>query len=59
MDMNAAKTEPRVGLSIQVPVSLANRLRELARSESNGISAVCRRILADGLRRELASARKS
>lgn len=44
-------SEPRVGLSIQVPMSLAVRLRELARTESNGISAVCRRILADGLRR--------
>src|SRR5688572_11285187 len=36
-------------LGIRVPVELSDRLESIARREHNGISAVCRRLLASAL----------
>jgi metal-responsive CopG/Arc/MetJ family transcriptional regulator len=39
-------------IGIKVPLRLSDRLEEIARRESNGISAVCRRLLTEALERE-------
>ena len=42
-----------VPIGLRVPVHVRTQLRELARLENNGVSAVCRRILTDALEREV------
>lgn len=47
-----SNTERVTSISCQVPTELAERLRDTARSECNGLSAVVRRLLASALAAE-------
>lgn len=44
--------EPIRQIGIKMPARLSDRLEAIARRESNGISAVCRRLLEEALPRE-------
>ncbi len=41
-----------IQVGVRLPKEVVNELRDLARAENNGLSSVCRRLLAQGLELE-------
>ncbi len=48
-DPRADSPEVTKQIGIRLPVRIAEKLEAMARRESNGVSAVCRRLLSSGL----------
>lgn len=48
----ATTKEETKQIGVKVPLELNERLKAVARRESNGISAVCRRLLSEAVQRE-------